>query len=245
MFSWICPKCGREVPPAYSECPTCAPAGKGDTATAGLSPAAPPPPPVPVETPPPLPPPRAAAPSVVVSPPTLSPLVVPVPAAPPASSRVAVPGWLLSVMFGLVFIVILLAVVVWRQSRQAAPAPAPSKAAQIESAEAVPKTQANAEFKDLELVGFRLAEDEKQKAFVQFTVVNHSGADLGEIVLHVELKAITARDKQTVGTFEFKTSLNAYEAKDLKVPLETKLRVYELPDWQFLRAEIAGRSGAE
>ncbi|MGO9240317.1 MAG: hypothetical protein ACLQBJ_05855 [Bryobacteraceae bacterium] len=24
MFTWICPQCGREVPPSYSECPTCA-----------------------------------------------------------------------------------------------------------------------------------------------------------------------------------------------------------------------------
>jgi hypothetical protein len=24
MFTWICPKCGHEVPPSYSECPNCA-----------------------------------------------------------------------------------------------------------------------------------------------------------------------------------------------------------------------------
>ena len=24
MFTWICPQCGREVPPAYTECPDCA-----------------------------------------------------------------------------------------------------------------------------------------------------------------------------------------------------------------------------
>ena len=141
-------------------------------------------------------------------------------------------------MFALVFIVILLGIILWRQSRETAPAPTPSKAAQIESAEAVPTTQSDPEFKDLELVGFRLTEDEKQKAFVEFVVVNHSGADLGEFGAKAELKAITARDKQTVGTFEFKVSLNAYESKDVKTPLETKMRVYELPDWQFLRAEI-------
>ncbi len=222
MFAWICPTCGREVPPAYSECPTCAPAG--------------PPPRVPEppgETaPPPMPPPPAAVPSLAVPAPTV--------AAAPASSRVAVPGWLLSVMFALVFIVILLAVIVWKQTRQAAPAPAPSKAAQIEGAEAVPTTQPNPEFKDLELAGFRLTEGEKQKVFVEFVVVNHSGADLGEIGAKAELKAITAHDKEAVGTFEFKTSLNAYESKDVKAPLATKLRVYELPDWQFLRAEITG-----
>lgn len=235
MFSWICPKCGHEVPPAYAECPNCAsaeeeaapaaeeaPAGEEAAATAEQAPAAPPP----------VPPPPVA----------FSSLVVPAPVAPPApaSSRVAVPGWLLSVMFALVFIVIGLTVIVVRQVRQPAPAPVPSKAAQIESVEAIPTAQSDPEFKDLELIGFRLTEDEKQKAFVQFVVVNHSGADLGQIGAKAELMTVTARDKQAVGTFEFKVSLGPYESKDVRAPLETKLRVYELPDWQFLRAEITG-----
>src|ERR1051325_6706902 len=25
MFTWICPQCGREVPPAYNDCPNCSP----------------------------------------------------------------------------------------------------------------------------------------------------------------------------------------------------------------------------
>ena len=39
MFTWICPKCGREVPPAYDECPDCA----GKTAAEAGPGAAPPP----------------------------------------------------------------------------------------------------------------------------------------------------------------------------------------------------------
>ena len=38
MFTWICPQCGREVPPAYTECPDCA----RKTATAPKQPVAPP-----------------------------------------------------------------------------------------------------------------------------------------------------------------------------------------------------------
>ena len=238
MFSWICPKCGHEVPPSYSECPNCAPLRKEASATAAPPPAVPAP--AREAAPPPMPPPDVAPPLVVPPPPDAVPsLVVPPPAAP--SSRVAVSGWLLSVMFGLVFIVILLGIIVWRQSRQAPPAAAPSPAAQIAAAETVPTTQSNPELKDLELIGFRLTEDDKQMPFVQFVVVNHSGADLGEITLKGDLKGIANRGLQTVGSFEFSTSLNAYESKDVKVPLETKLRVYELPDWQFLRAEITGR----
>src|ERR1035437_4689408 len=35
MFTWICPQCGREVPPAYNDCPDCA-----KTAAGGGAPAA-------------------------------------------------------------------------------------------------------------------------------------------------------------------------------------------------------------
>jgi hypothetical protein len=48
MFTWICPQCGREVPPAYNECPDCAKPGEGGSLPAqpagqNLPPAAPPP----------------------------------------------------------------------------------------------------------------------------------------------------------------------------------------------------------
>jgi hypothetical protein len=52
MFTWICPQCGREVPPAYNDCPDCskkAAAGGGDPAQA---PPANPPVPPPVYAPP-------------------------------------------------------------------------------------------------------------------------------------------------------------------------------------------------
>jgi hypothetical protein len=38
MFTWICPQCGREVPPAYTECPDCA----AKAAAAGAPPPIPP-----------------------------------------------------------------------------------------------------------------------------------------------------------------------------------------------------------
>ncbi len=149
-------------------------------------------------------------------------------------------------MFALVFIVAGLTLVVVKQARdKAAAIPPPTKAAQLESVQPVSTAQPNPEYKDLELLGFRLTEDEKQKAFVQFVAVNHSGADLGEIGAKAQLKTIAAPNQSPVGTFEFKVALGPYESKDVKVPLETKLRVYELPDWQFLRAEITGAPGAK
>ncbi|MGO9897946.1 MAG: hypothetical protein ACLPX8_27480 [Bryobacteraceae bacterium] len=57
MFTWICPQCGREVPPAYNDCPHCA-----ELAKQSQQPAAPAPP---QALPPPVaPPPQAYAPPV-------------------------------------------------------------------------------------------------------------------------------------------------------------------------------------
>ena len=60
MFTWICPKCGKEVPPAYSECPNC-------PATAEAQPA-PAPPAQSAETPQQAPVQKAPAPAAVKAP---------------------------------------------------------------------------------------------------------------------------------------------------------------------------------
>ena len=44
MFTWICPTCGREVPPAYDACPDCAARAKAGQVPAGGGAAAVPPP---------------------------------------------------------------------------------------------------------------------------------------------------------------------------------------------------------
>ena len=93
----------------------------------------------------------------------------------------------------------------------------------------------------VEITGFRVTEDEKQKAQVEFVVINHSGADIPDLGGTVSLKAGTSNaDQEPVAMFAFKlkSPLGPFEAKDLKLPIQTKLRAYELPDWQFLKADI-------
>src|SRR5450759_1389212 len=58
MFTWICPQCGREVPPAYNDCPDCS---KRAAVVAGGQPAPP------AETP--VPPPAYAPPPLAYAPP--------------------------------------------------------------------------------------------------------------------------------------------------------------------------------
>lgn len=211
MFTWICPKCGKEVPPSYSECPNCDVKGQ---AVEAEQPAA-----------------STQAPSRPVPP----------AAAPVRPRRPGVPGWLLSIAFAAVFIGVGVgAFMLFRSSPEQPAAAPPAVALETPGTQVAPAVEkANPAFKNIELTGLRLTEDKKRKAFLQFVLVNHSGADLGDVTAKVELKSIKAGPADPpVGTFRFKTSLGPYEAKDIKAQVDTKLRVYELPDWQFLRAEI-------
>lgn len=93
--------------------------------------------------------------------------------------------------------------------------------------------------KHLELVGFRVTEKTLGKLTIQFGVVNHSDADLGDIALNVTLNttASKASDPPLV-TFKTKVNVGPQELKAVSVEVPSKLRPYELPDWQFLKADF-------
>ncbi len=94
--------------------------------------------------------------------------------------------------------------------------------------------------KFLELGGFRLAEAGQGKLRIKFIAVNHSEADFGEMTLKIRLlTSISKPGDPALAEFETKiSSLAPLEIKDVTVVVDNKLRAYEFPDWQFLRAEF-------
>jgi hypothetical protein len=94
--------------------------------------------------------------------------------------------------------------------------------------------------KYLELVGFRIIEKSPGHLEVRFGVVNHSEADIGEVKMDVNVRTTTAKpDDPPLITFSTKIpSLGPSEMKPVVVDVPTKLRVYELPDWQFLKPDF-------
>ncbi len=94
--------------------------------------------------------------------------------------------------------------------------------------------------KYVEVVGIRLTQDAKKKAQARFIAVNHGTAELNDLTANVTLWASTSRSEEdSVGTFTFKiNSLGPNEAKEITTPLKTRLKVYELPDWQNMTAEV-------
>jgi hypothetical protein len=111
--------------------------------------------------------------------------------------------------------------------------------ATVESPAAKPGAQTSPFQKFIEIAGVRFVEDAKKKPSVTFLIVNHSSAELGELAGNVTLWGRTrSSEEEATGTFTFKTTLGPNESKELKAPLITKLKFYELPDWQNVTADI-------
>jgi hypothetical protein len=94
--------------------------------------------------------------------------------------------------------------------------------------------------KYLELVGFRINERKRGQLQIQFGLANHSEADIGDVKITVNLgTTATKPGEPPIITFPASVSkLGPSELKDVTVDVPTKLRVYELPDWQFLKADF-------
>lgn len=121
------------------------------------------------------------------------------------------------------------------------PAPqATSKQAAVENTGPATTTSKHPLAKYIELAGFRLTESKAGQLDVRFVAINHSEADLGDLELNIRLKTTAAKPEDPpVASFQAKVaSLGPLEIRDIDAKVNTKLRIYELPDWQFMRAEF-------
>jgi hypothetical protein len=118
--------------------------------------------------------------------------------------------------------------------------PRAERAGVTEPAAAARTKTSNPVQKYIEVVGIRLVQDAKHRPEAKFIVVNHSGAELNDLNANVTIWASTSRsDEDSVGTFSFKLgSIAANESTELTAPFNTKLKIYELPDWQNATADV-------
>ena len=247
MFSWICPQCGREVPPAYSECPDCsgqaqAPAPQPPALRAPVAaPAAPPVQPQysPRPAVPPLAQPPAAAPEYF--PPTAAPAQ---PGVQYVYVKQTLPAWLVTLLVAMALIIVggasyYLFFPSARERRQEpeAAAPSPFEAPQESTSAAAPSPVATALAKHLEVTGLRLFE-EKKRSQVRFVVVNHSTANMAGLQGNLTLRASEPGSKP-IAVIPFTIdAIGPLESREITAALKTSLRAYELPDWQFLKADL-------
>ncbi|HLI82790.1 MAG TPA: hypothetical protein VKV17_02675 [Bryobacteraceae bacterium] len=281
MFTWICPQCGREVPPSYTECPDCAAKGAVPPASAPAQPPAnvppgeppqqplyapqnpgqpgqpqyaayppyPPPYPPPGQYPPgqypqgqypQYPPPQYQPPPPQYQPPPASPQYqAPRPAYAPPPTRKglnALPTWLLTLVFALAFAGVVGGVYML-VGRGGSTAASPAVTADPAAAQAAVKTSPVQKY--IEVSGIRFTQDQKRDILVKFTVTNHSDADLSGLAGTVQIFGRTQKSgEEPVGTFEFKTNVPPQASEEVTAPLATKLKVYELPDWQNVATNL-------
>jgi hypothetical protein len=220
MFTWICPQCGKEVPPAYTDCPNCAEkaaqAGKPEQ-------------------------PAASVPVSQAAPPQYAPQSAPPQAPPPQPyaympQKRSLPTWLLTIFVaGGTAAVIFGAIWLFSSKTETKPSVA------VESPAAKPGAPTNPIQRNIEVSGVRFVPDSrhKGKTLVKFVVINHSGMDLSGLAGNVTMWGATRKsDEDAQGSFAFTTDLHPFESKELEALLNTKFKIYELPDWQNITPDV-------
>lgn len=224
MFSVECPKCKNEIPLGMTDCPVCAAKeAAGDSQSAMAPPA-----------------------SVTV--PSSAP-VVPMPrpvAYPQGQPKGGLPSWLVAAGVAALLVLVLaggyLVLLPKMRNGQTTAAPQPAPAVTLESPRtaqpaATPPTPTGSRLgKYIEVVGIRIVEENK-RTMVKFLLVNHAAAELTDVNGMVEIHP--SKGGAMVGRVEVKIpSMEPYESREFNASLNTNLRAYEIPDWQFLRGQF-------
>jgi hypothetical protein len=148
------------------------------------------------------------------------------------------PTWLLTVLFAFAFLGLVLGIY-WGIGYLRNPSQAASPPAQVESPAAKPVAKTSALQKYVEISGIRWGQDAKKKIIVKFTVTNHSNADLAGLAGNVTVWGRTQKSEEdAAGTFSFTANVGPQAAQEVSAPLNTKLKIYELPDWQNINADL-------
>jgi hypothetical protein len=261
MFTWMCPQCGREVPPSYSECPDCArKAAERQPDPQAAPPQQPPPqyppqpqyaPPQPQYAPPPphqqyAPPPPQHQQLPYATIPSAHPQYQQPPYAPqygqqpqymPPPPRAGLPSWAMALLFSVAICGGVFGTY-WLVGSNKGAASKPTAAVESPAAKAGAKTSPYQKF--IEIAGVRFVEDARKKTTqVRFVLINHSNADIPGLSGNVTVWGRTRNSEEDAeGSFTFTSDLKGYETRDITVPLNTKKKIYELPDWQNVSTDI-------
>jgi hypothetical protein len=110
----------------------------------------------------------------------------------------------------------------------------------VESPAAKAGVKANPLQRYIEVSGVRFVQDAKtKKTLAQFVLINHSEADFPGLAGNVTIWGRTQKSEEDAeGTFSFTTDLGPLKSKDLSAPVNSKLQIYEMPDWQNVTLDL-------
>ena len=152
------------------------------------------------------------------------------------------PTWLLSIIFSLVFLA-LGGGVYWAiehfKGESSPVAASESTGTTLET----PGTKAPAKpspyQRYVEVTGVRLFQNAKKQVEARFLIVNHSEGEMADVAGTVEIRGRAGKSEEPVGSFTFKAgSIGPNESREMTARVDTKLKAYELPDWQNIDAKV-------
>ena len=143
----------------------------------------------------------------------------------------------MALIFGVGFVAVVWGIYWLVGSHGSGPNAAPAAAANTAPANG---GKVNPMQKFIEVAGVRFVEDpkNKDKVLARFVLINHSEADIPGLAGTVMVSAHTDKSQETAGSFTFTTNLGPFQSKEMSEPLDTTLKIYELPDWQFVRTDV-------
>jgi hypothetical protein len=149
------------------------------------------------------------------------------------------PAWVMTLLFAFSFVG-LGATIYWGfnyyNGRKQAGAPVPGA---VDTAANKGGAKMHPLQKHLEVSGIRFIGD-KKKTEARFLVINHSEAEVTNLAGTVTVWARTQRSEEdAVGTVAFKVGeIGPGQSREVTAPLATKLKIYELPDWQNVTTDV-------
>jgi len=148
------------------------------------------------------------------------------------------PTAVLTVLFALAFVG-LGAAIYWGVGYLKGGSQAAAPASNVESPAAKPGAKTNPIQKYVEISGIRFTQDAKKGVVIKFILTNHSDADLNGLAGNATIWGRTQKSEEdAVGTFSFRTNVGPGASEEVSAPLTTKLKIYELPDWQNVTTDL-------
>jgi hypothetical protein len=149
------------------------------------------------------------------------------------------PVWLLTVICAVGIGGLVMGIYALLQTNRAQTGSGPAPTAAVESPAAKPGAKVSSFQKYIEVSGVRFVQDAKKKTQARFVLINHSEASIDGLAGNVTIWGRTKKSEEDAqGSFTFNTNIGPFESKELTVPINTKLRIYELPDWQNITADV-------
>jgi hypothetical protein len=160
--------------------------------------------------------------------------------APQPPARRGLPTWLMSILFAAGFVALGSGVYWLINHNKGDSTSAATSSGTTAAGDADANAKPNPLEKFVEVTGVRLYQNSKKQVEAKFLIVNHSDAEMTDLGGTVAIRARTMKEgEEPVGTFKFLIkSLGANDAKEATAPVDTKLKVYELPDWQLVESRV-------